>query len=456
MSLKGAALPHPDIPFLISPLPQFATPLTISDTSLLCFTPVPPLPELTDDLEDDDDEAADSKAKVATPLVLQEYLPGSSVLKHEPTLQQLSFRRTDGRSESILSRTAPYVDHRRARSGSNPLPTSRNHSPLSVKGSVDGSNASTPSPPQSATLSQPQHLSSSSREGDTPFPSRSSFSQNQDGGILRTRLHDLLCDSAGVSSSLPNMFPSHFPASFTNREGSSRRVSPTPSRSDPSNPNTTPLPSDTAGSLPQTGANKLPSGVAPSCNSAPRQGFSSASTEAKKLEEERRRKLREEKQNSHSEIDMDREVHMSKQLSASTSTQNVKTTQLATRREQPSTTTNPLMVPNSGSTSSTRRGSAGRSGLSVPLMIGPEDHDFLTHQARYMGKARGPILPSIDPAGIYAWLFFSLFSPPRLARPLLGLGGQLELTKLMNPLWGSWRFFFHLWREVLLYISNSS
>ena len=402
-------MPNPDYPFLISPLPQFTTPLSASYTLPFTSAPVPPLPELTDDLECDDDEAADYE-EATTPMIVQQHLQGSNGLKRD-----LSLRRTDGRSEpdSVLSRTGPYLDHHRARSGSNPpMPTSQNHSPLSVNRSVDMTNAP-PSPPKSAPLSQPQPIQhvSSPREGDASFPSRSSLPQNQDGGVLRTRLHDLLRDS-GMSSSLPNMSSSHFPPSLTNRDTSTDRISPPPSRSDLSGTNKTPLPSsstDIAGPLPQTTANKHLSGVA---ITAPRQGFSSASTEAKKLEEERRRKLREERQNTQLERstnDMDREVHMSKQLSISTSTQSFNTAQPTTRREQPSTTTNPLMASNSGPTSaSTRRGQSsatirGRSGSSVvPPVL--EEQDTSTQPARYgsISKARGANFPSVDPAGIYA------------------------------------------------------
>jgi len=419
LSLRGAALPNPDYPFLISPLPQFTTPLTTSNILPFSSTLVPPLPDLTDDLEGDDDEVADSEDETATLVTAhQPQLQRPNGPKRDPVLQQLSFRRTDGRPEpeSALSRTGPYLDHRRARSGSTPtIPTSRT-SPLSANESAETADASPPSPPKSATLSQPQprplqHVSSS-RDADAPLPTRSGLPQNRDGGVLRTRLHDLLRDSA-MSSSLPNMSASHFPPSFANRETSSGRVSPPPSRSDPSNTNKTPLPSslssDIAGPLSQTSTNKPLSAVVPNCSSAPRQGFSSASTEAKKLEEERRRKLREERQNSQLEKsandNMDREAHMSKQLSTSTISTHI--IQPITRREQPSTGTNSLMVSYSGSTSSTRRGQSstgilGRSGSSMPPS--QEEHDPSTHQSRYasIGKARGAIFSSVDPAGIYA------------------------------------------------------
>ena len=410
ISLRGAALPDPDHPFLISPLPQFTTPLTTSNN--FSFTPVPPLPELTDDLEDDD-EATDSEPEheATTPTVVQQDLRGSN------GLSRLPFRQTDGRSEhdSALSRTGPYLDHRRARSGSTPEMYT---SPSSVNVSAD---ASPRTPPKSATLSQSQQVqhASSSRDSDASFPTRSTLARNPDGGVLRTRLHDLLRDSA-MSSSLPNMSASHFPPSLTNRETSSGRVSPLPPRSDSSNTNKTPLPSssssDTTVPLPPqtTGAGKPLTGVAPNCNFAPRQGFSSASTEAKKLEEERRRKLKEEKQPSSrlekSVNDMDREGHMSskQQPSTSTSTQtsNNTTIQLTPRREQPIATT--TMVSNSGPTSSTTRrgqsftGSLGRSGTIVSPS--KEEHDTFTHQARYVSiaKARGAMLSSVDPTGIYA------------------------------------------------------
>ena len=381
-------MPDPDIPFLISPLPQFTTPLTISST--FSFTPVPPVPELSDDVEEDD-ETADSEPEheAATPIVVPQDLRGSNGLK----------RLSDG-SDSALAHTGPYLDHRRVRSGSNPEMYT---SPLSVNVSADASDTS---PPKSATLSQSQQVqhASSSREGDASFSTRSPLVRNPDGGVLRTRLHDLLRDSA-MSSSLPNMSANHFPLSLTNRETSSGRVSPLPPRSDSSNTNKTPLPSssssDTAVPLPQTtGAGSKPlAGAAPSCNFAPRQGFSSASTEAKKLEEERRRKMREEKQNPRPEksaaIDMDRESHMSKQPSTSTSTQPSNTT---IQLKQPSTTT---MVSNSGPTPTTRRGHSfsGTLGRSGSIVSPPSQEEH----SRYVsiGKARGAIISSIDPGGIY-------------------------------------------------------
>ena len=436
ISLRGAALPDPDHPFLISPLPQFTTPLTPSNN--FSFTPVPPVPELTDDLEDGDDDDEDtnseSEHEATTPIVVQQDLRGSNGIR------RLSFLQTDGRSEhdSALVRTGPYLDHRRARSGSSPGTYT---SPSSVNVSADTSNASPRTPPKSATLSQSQqiqpHASSSSREGDASFSSRSPLARNPDGGVLRTRLHDLLRDSA-MSSSLPNMSASYFPASFTNRETSSGRVSPLPSRSDSSNTNKTPIPpssssSDSAIPLPsQTGSGKPLSGVAPFCNFAPRQGFSSASTEAKKLEEERRRKLQEEKQQQSSRLeknanDMD---HMSKQPSSSTSTtqssnNNTATIQLTPRREQSSTSaTGTIVSSNSGATFSSNRPSCGaRRGQSFPGSLGrsgsivspskeeqqqqqQQQQDTFTHQARYVsiGKARGAMLSSssVDPAGIYA------------------------------------------------------
>lgn len=423
ISLRGAALPDPDHPFLISPLPQFTTPLTTSGSFSL--TPVLPLPELTDDIEDEnDDETTDSEPQheATTPTVVQQDLRGSNGHR------RLSFLLPDGRSEhdSVLARTGPYLDHRRARSGSSPETFTRRSS---VSVSADTSNASPRSPPKSATLSQSQQVqhASSSREGDASFPTRST-PRNPDGGVLRTRLHDLLRDSP-ISSSLPNMSAGHFPISFTNRETSSGRVSPLPHRSDSSNTNKTPLPSssssDSAVPLPtQTGSGKPLSGVASSCNFAPRQGFSSASTEAKKLEEERKRKLKEEKQQQSSRLEksandtMDRESHSTskQQPSASTSTQTSNNNitiqlQVTPRREQLSTTSS-MVSSNSGSTSSSTRrgqsfsGSLGRSGSIVSPSKEEQQHDTFTHQPRYISsisKARAALLSSsVDPAGIYA------------------------------------------------------
>ena len=448
--LRGAALPDPDHPFLISPLPQFTTPLTPSNN--FSYTPVPPLPELTDDIEGDEDEASDSEPEheATTPIVVQQDLQSSNGFR------RLSFLQTDGRSEA-LARTGPYLDHRRARSGSTP----EMYTSPSVNISADTSNASPRSPPKSATFPQSQQIqqqyASSSREGDvSSFLTRS-----------KTRLHDLLRDSA-ISTSLPNMSASHFPTSFTSRETLSGRVSPPRSRSDSlsnTNNNKTPLPSSSSSSTssdtaalplppPQTGTGKPITGI------APRQGFSSASTEAKKLEEERRRKLEEEKQRQNSP-------------STGTSTSTTQTpnnnnysssVQLTPRREQqPSsnaTTTGTMVssnsgpipsstwrgqsftgslgrsgpsivsptgskedqqqqfdtVSNSGSTTARRgqsyTGSLGRSGSSIVSPSKEEQHQhdsFITHQARYhvgsIGKARGPtpiLSSSVDPAGIYA------------------------------------------------------
>ena len=293
----------PDIPFLNSPLPQFTTPLTTSSNS--SFTPVPPLPELPDDFEEVDDsadsETADSETEheAATPTVVP---------------QDLQLKRLSDGSDSALAHTSPYT------------------CPWTVKVSAqaDAFDASPASPSKSTTLSQSQQVqhASSSREGDPSFSTHSPLVRNLDRGVLlRTRLHDLLRDSA-MSSSLPNMSANHFPPSFTNHETSSGRVSPLPPRPDSSNTIKTPLPSSSSSdtALPQTtGAGKKPlSGAAPSFNFTLRPGFSTASTQAKKLEEERRRKKREEKQNPRlaksAANDMDREGHKSKQPSTSTST----------------------------------------------------------------------------------------------------------------------------------------
>jgi hypothetical protein len=403
ISLRGAALPDPDHPFLISPLPQFTTPLTTSTN--FSFTPasVPPLPELTDDLEDEEEEEegtdSEPEHEVTTPIVVHQDLRGSNGIR------RLSFvQTTNGRSEhdSALARTGPYLDHRRARSGSSPETyTSRSSSvKKGTTTTTTSNNASPRSPPKSATLSQSspqvqqQQHASSSREGDASspsFPIRSNSTRNPDGGVLRTRLHDLLRDSA-MSSSLPNMSASHFPASFTNWETSSGRVSPLPPRSDSSNTNKSSSSSssssyDTAVPLlPQTtgsSSGKPLTGTTTFCNFAPRQGFSSASTEAKKLEEERRRKLIEEKQQQqqHANDMMDRESHSSmsnKSSSTSSSSSSTSSTtnqtsnntstsiQLTPRREQqPSTATSPIPP-----SATTRRGqnftgSLGRSGSSV-------------------------------------------------------------------------------------------
>ena len=121
-SLRGIALPDPDIPFLISPLPQFTTPLTTS--SDFSFTSVPPVPKLSDDLKENDD-AADSEPEheAATPIAVPQDL----------RQKQLS----DG-SDSASAHTSPYLDHRRARSGSN---SEMYTCPWSVNASADAPDA---------------------------------------------------------------------------------------------------------------------------------------------------------------------------------------------------------------------------------------------------------------------------------------------------------------------------
>lgn len=98
---------------------------------------------------------------------------------------------------SGLSYPTPVMSPGRARSHTIPAHNSR--PPSCVP-----SRASSPKP----------HLSGGMRDVYSPASGHSNL-QNRETESLKSRLHDLLQDNTGTSSSLPNMTSSHFPASFT-------------------------------------------------------------------------------------------------------------------------------------------------------------------------------------------------------------------------------------------------
>ncbi|KAJ3517099.1 hypothetical protein NLJ89_g713 [Agrocybe chaxingu] len=431
-ALKGIAIQDPKSSFLISPLPQFTGALP---SILDGFTP---LPELTEDAEEED-EKSDEEDEVSTPdsaqhqrsfQAVQETKPSPSARSSADTLPPL-------RSEmslpepSGLSRSAPYLDHRRARSRSNPSPiASCSHSPSS-------SNSTPP-------MSSPQHLSSyqpsSSRyiSGSSSHDARSSSPrggvQAQDGEVLRTRLYDIL-RATPTSTSLPTMPSSHFPASLTNRDRGAEPSSPPhrqrsreregrgspPSRAGPSSASRVAGPSSSTDSVshllashPQQTPHKPPSSTSPNPLAGLR--YTTASAEAKKLEEERRKKIKEEKYALEQErqaaeaAEREREAYRPKVSSTSASTS---ASQAARWDATSNTYSTPVPPSNAGASfpgstslkrgSSTNNGLYGRSTSGFPPPQPPPEYAS-AQQPRYSGssnsKSRPTVLPS-NPAGIY-------------------------------------------------------
>ncbi|CAA7257507.1 unnamed protein product [Cyclocybe aegerita] len=430
-ALKGIAIQDPKSSFLISPLPQFTGALP---SILDGFTP---LPELTEDAEEED-EKSDEEDEVSTPdsaqhqrifQAAQETKPSPSARTSADTLPPL-------RSEmslpepSGLSRSAPYLDHRRARSRSNPSPmASCSHSPSS----------SNNTPP----MSSPQHLSSyqpsssryssgsSSRDARTSSPRGV---QAQDSEVLRTRLHDIL-RATPTSTSLPTMSSGHFPASLTNRDRGAEPPSPPdrqrsreresrgspPSRAGPSSASRVAGPSSSTDSVshllashPQPTPHKPPSSTSP--NPLVGLRYTTASAEAKKLEEERRKKLKEERYTLEQErlaaeaTERERDAYRSKVPSTSASTS---ASQAARWDATSNAYSTPVPSSNAGASfpgsaslkrgSSTNNGTYGRSASGFPPPQPPPEYAS-AQQPRYSGssnsKSRPTVLPS-NPTGIY-------------------------------------------------------
>lgn len=388
--LEGVAIQDPNHSFLISPLPQFTSALP---SMFEGFTPLPELAE-------DEGEQESSEEELPTPETLQDHLMRRT-LESKRASMPIPVPSQDGRKflqePSGLSRTAPYLEHRRARSSSSPSrPTSRSQSPF------DSGRASPSTPPASSS----QNLSQYSSEQSS---SRDPYSLNPPATNVR-RLHELLADSS-PSSSLPNMTSSHFPPSLTHRDSYGRigRNSPPPVRTGSANSNKIPLPNVDSGSHLSA---SLQAHNSPAPSTSPhghRTGMSSASAEAKKFEEERRMRRAKERQQLSSEYDRpnvdtaDRDDRRSSGAGMSSASQ-------AARRDQPQYSN--LLSPSNGksttSSTSSRRatvggasGTHGWSGSSLPSQDQGSGHQ--QPQPRYPGSKppKPTVLPS-DPTGIYA------------------------------------------------------
>lgn len=161
--------------------------------------------------------------------------------------------------------------------------------------------------PPSRAPSPKLRPSGSSRVISSPLSNHSSL---QSGGTesLKSRLHDLLQDNAGMSSSLPNMSSSHFPASLTRETPQLTQKAELSSRP-PSRSGATPLQhrvnpllspkqgdSERVRNSPQVAA----SSMAPATPSAPpvppAPVFSRASNAAMAIEKERKEKKEQERE----------------------------------------------------------------------------------------------------------------------------------------------------------------
>ena len=297
-ALEGVAVRDSESSFLISPLPQFtnALPSVLGGMA--------PLPELTEDV---DGEEKEEEEEISTPDSARHERPIESHREYnqERSRETIASERSDhfkGMQMAELSLAAPY---HRARSRSIPSHSTSSSSPRSAS-------ASPPKPIlHDLTKAQTDRASSSYlRDAYTPsirnsnpdirdaYPS-SSRNSNPDGDALRIRLHDLLRDSP-TSSSLPNMPSSYFSSSFNkvDRDSSASNTNnspPLPNAGGTSGKthNSSDGFSHLLASAPQSSNRLAP---APSPSPFVGQRYSSASTEAKKLEEERRRKHLEEKQ----------------------------------------------------------------------------------------------------------------------------------------------------------------
>ena len=194
-ALEGVALRDSGSSFLISPLPQFTNALP----SVLGG--IAPLPELTEDIDGEKEE--EEEEEISTPDSAQHdrSIEGHQEFDRQQSGDAIAPEQSDNFKASELSHAVYY---HRARSHSIPSHSTSPGSPPS------GRNASV-SPPK-LTLhdfapGRPSSYSTLSRETHTPAIRIS----NPDGDALRSRLHDLLCDSP-TSSSLPNMSSTHFAA----------------------------------------------------------------------------------------------------------------------------------------------------------------------------------------------------------------------------------------------------
>jgi hypothetical protein len=355
LDMKSVAIQDPSS-FLISPLPQFTSALPAM------FDSFAPLPDLAEDEDDAQGSTDDEDEEVVTPDSSQQQLrPSESrearTSQFAPEAVQPSRPPARGPLEpSGLSRTAPYREHRRERSSSNPVqPTSRSQSPFD---SIVTSTIPTP-PVQTSGHSTP------SRDTYVPSPAH-------DRDILRSRLQDILRDSS-TSSSLPILSSSHFPSSFTRDASAPHKDDRSQAGSSKSTevlvtaaPQQIPI-SSSSSSQSSSSSSKPPRSTSPNHLVGTR--MSSASAEAKKLEDERRRRHREEKygpdhDRQPTEPDRDSRRYTAPSNLSNTVLNSSSASQAARREQQPYG--NPL---NPNSTSSLKRSSTmnsvnhGRSGL---------------------------------------------------------------------------------------------
>jgi len=395
--LEGVAIQDPNHSFLISPLPQFTGALpSILDN----FTP---LPELAED-KDGEQESSDEEEEVSTPESLQDRLLRQPVESKRISMPEPIQASSQGNNRKFLqepsglSRTAPYLAHGRARSSSNPsCPTSRSQSPF------DSGRASPLAPPPTAS----QNFSPQSSA--QPSSSRDAYSHNAPATNVR-RLHEILADSSPCFS-LPNISSSHFPSSLTHRDSFGRMGpnSPPPTRTGSSNSSRTSLPSGDG--ISHLSASLQAHNVnSPALSTSPhghRTVMSSASAEAKKLEEERRVRRAMEQQQLSSEYDRP-SVDVADRDDRRSSGSGISSASQAARRDQ-QPYSNPLNSCNgtpSATSSSSRRG--GTSSANGNYWSGPSlpSHDQGSgqqqQQSRYPGAkpAKPTALPS-NPTSIF-------------------------------------------------------
>lgn len=381
---------------MISPLAQFTGVLPSFLDSLT------PLPELT---EDDEGEEKEEEEEISTPDSMQDGrdMEDTHAFRDQPSGESLRSRPLDYSQEpkpSGLTHTAPY---HRARSRSIP---SRSTSPSRPPSQRSASTSPPTAPPHH--LIPPASVRPSSYPHNTRESYGSSSSRHPDGDALRSRLHDILSDTP-TSSSLPNMSSSHGASSFT----STGRGVPahTPSSSPPTNRNGAlnsgrpPMPSSNSSSdgvshlLASGPKQQIQNKHAPAPSPGPfvSQRYSSASSEAKKLEEERRRKQREERQREDRERYRDGEVRrrddrygMDHEQRAPTHEERASST-ASTRRDQPANQNHIYSsTVNSNPPPLKRRPSSGNT-YGQPTVVPPvpvQEHAS-GHHARYPGVPSG-------------------------------------------------------------------
>ncbi|KAF9447363.1 hypothetical protein P691DRAFT_125562 [Macrolepiota fuliginosa MF-IS2] len=312
--LRSAAVQDPES-YLISPLPQFTG--RLPDAAVL---------------PDEDEPRDQSKPKGAatkSPRRQDSSLSFQSfVLPPTPQTPSLKDCGAAGHpwtcncQEFVIFNEGAGKPGSRRPSFTNPLPTPVSETqPQAPPPTPSGVSHSTPmSPGRLRSYTIPTHNSRPPSRAPSPKPrptsgprnvyspsSGHSSLQGKETESLKSRLHDLLQDNAGVSSSLPNMPSSHFPASFARETPQSTQKAELPSRP-PSRSGATPLqhrvnplsPKQSDSERPKvsppttTSSMTPPTPPAPSVPSAP--AFSRASNAAMVLEKERKEKKEQERE----------------------------------------------------------------------------------------------------------------------------------------------------------------